>query len=176
MARKHKIAIIGPESSGKSWLADSLARSFDDVYAEEKARSFLENSKEEYTQSDLLTIAQLQVEEEEQKLKEAEKYLFCDTNLLVIIIWFEWKYGSRSSKLKSLFNPANYSLHLLCYPDLPYEEDPLREHPNEKDRLAIYKKYEDRLKELKIPYKVIKGSGDLRLKNAISAIDSHFTS
>jgi nicotinamide riboside kinase len=94
----------------------------------------------------------------------------------VIKIWAEWKYRKVDPELLSLWEPKTYDLHLLCYPDLPYEDDPLRENPDPEDRLALFNKYQSELVKSKVPFELIKGNGDSRLKKAKEVLDSRFTS
>ena len=53
-----RIAITGPESTGKSTLAESLAVHFKGALIPEFARTYLENKTEKYSQSDIDFIAQ----------------------------------------------------------------------------------------------------------------------
>ena len=171
MERVIKIAILGPESSGKSTLAAELADHFHTSYAKEIAREYLDQQKGEYILEDLLKMARMQLEEEETKEQLANGFLFCDTNLLNFLIWSEVKFGRVDEQLKELWNPLSYQLTLLCYPDLPYEEDALREHPLEADQLHLFHLHEEYLKSSNSNYVVIKGIGKERLQNAIKAID-----
>lgn len=176
MGKKRRIAIVGPESSGKSDLSKSLGQEFDEPWVKEVSRAYLEAQNGKYEESDLLKIAKLQLEEEEKLFSEAKRFLFCDTNLLVIKIWAEWKYHKVDSELLNLWEPGNYDLHLLCYPDLPYEDDPLRENPDPEDRLTLFNKYQAELINSRVPFKLIKGKGKSRLKKAKEILDSQFTS
>ncbi|HRH35688.1 MAG TPA: ATP-binding protein, partial [Catalimonadaceae bacterium] len=76
-----KIAIVGPESTGKSELAKDLAAHFETTWVPEVARTFLHTLNRPYNREDVERIARLQVEEEEKKEKEANEILFCDTTL-----------------------------------------------------------------------------------------------
>jgi len=176
MGKKRRVAIVGPESSGKTELSKSLAQEFAEPWAKEMSRPFLESQGGAYAESDLLKIAHLQLEEEARQWSKAKGYLFCDTNLLVIKVWAEWKYQRVDPGLMSLWKPQQYDLHLLCYPDLPYEDDPLRENPNPEDRIALFERYKTELTSLKVPFYLISGTGESRLKKAKEILDSHFTS
>lgn len=167
-----KIAIVGPESSGKSSLSVELAQHFHTSCATEVARDYLADKNGSYDQRDLLEIAKLQLQEEAEKSNDAEKFLICDTNLLNIVIWSDIKYGTVDPLLYSLWEPNNYKLSLLCYPDLPYESDPLREHPSEKDRIKLFNIHQKHLEKYNSNYVIIKGIGEERIKNAIESIES----
>ena len=166
-----KIAILGPESSGKTTLCQQLAKYYSSPIVTEIAREFLDRQGGNYKQEDLLLIAKEQLAEENQMSYDPGQFLICDTNLLNILIWSEVKYGSIDPELKELWNPNEYQLSLICYPDLPYESDELREHPDLEDRLHLFHLHEEYLKASDSNYVIIKGIGKKRLQNAIEAID-----
>src|SRR5690606_33055147 len=87
-----KIAIIGPESTGKSTLTKALASKFGEPWVEEYARPYLEKLDREYQYGDLLEIAKGQLKLEDQREKLAKRMLFCDTNLYVIKVWSDHKF------------------------------------------------------------------------------------
>ena len=66
--------------------------------------------------------------------------------------------------------PEPQRRYLLCPPDLPWEADPLRENPHDRERL--YDLYRRRLMDLGAIYQVISGVGVGRSGAAISAIDA----
>ena len=138
----NKIVLVGPESTGKTTLAQQLTIHFKTVCTTEMARPFLELQKGNYNYEDLEKIARIQVEEEKNKLKKAKKILICDTNLLVIKVWSEYKYDQCASFILNNLATENNELYLLCYPDFAWQYDDLREHPDEKERLKIFKPYE----------------------------------
>ena len=80
-----KIAMFGPESTGKTTLASQLAVEFNTVWIPEFARDFLQYkwdlSQQICTQEDLIPIAIGQIKLENEALSNANKILFCDTNV-----------------------------------------------------------------------------------------------
>ena len=60
-----KIVVIGPESTGKSTRAESLAKQYDTVWCPEYAREYLLKNGMDYRYEDLLTIAKGQIAGEE---------------------------------------------------------------------------------------------------------------
>ena len=168
----YKIAITGPESTGKSYLAKALAKHFDCNWVPEYAREYLTERNGAYTQVDLIKIldGQLNSEKEEELIKN--KFLFCDSDPLVILIWSKVKFKAVDEKIESAWKNHNYDLHLLLYPDLAWEYDPLRE--NKDDRLALFSLYRSKLQSSKRPFVIIKGSEHERLNSAIEAIENHF--
>ena len=90
---KEIVVLTGPESCGKTTLARQLADRWEVPLVNEAARDYLQN-KDSYKESDLLEIAKLQNAMEQKKTVLPAEKLVCDTDLLVILIWSEFKYGS----------------------------------------------------------------------------------
>ncbi|TAE47462.1 MAG: ATPase [Bacteroidetes bacterium] len=165
-----RIAIVGPESTGKSQLSQALATHYHSVWVEEYAREYLHHLPGPYQEEDLLAIAQGQLAREEAALSHAQDWLFCDTNLLVINIWSEYKYGRCHPWIEAHLGLGRYHLHLLTDIDLPWQEDPLREHPHA--RQELFDIYHRKLSQAGVPFAVVRGAGGQRLAAAIAAIES----
>ncbi|HXH19021.1 MAG TPA: ATP-binding protein, partial [Chitinophagales bacterium] len=89
-----KIVIVGPESSGKTFLAEKLAAHFQCLWVPEYAREYLEKLNKPYTKEDVEKIAEGQLRLEDETAAKSKSLLICDTNLLVIKIWMDHKYGT----------------------------------------------------------------------------------
>ena len=164
-----KIAITGPESTGKSRLAMELAEYYKTVYVPEFAREYIDRLDRPYTQEDILTIARGQICEEELWIQKADHILFCDTELIVTKIWSEVKYGRFDPWILKKTEENKYDLFLLCDIDLPWEADPQREHPHMREKLFTL--YYNELTGRGVPFKVVSGSGKERLMNAIGFVE-----
>lgn len=167
-----KIVIIGPESTGKSSLSEALSRHFKEPWVPEYAREYLEALGRPYQYDDLLQIARGQIHNEELVARQAEELLFCDTDLRVIKIWSEHKYGKTDPWIRQQIQERAYDLYLLTDIDIPWQEDPLREHPDPGLRLHFKAQYEKELETSGIPWVTISGSEGNRLESAIQAIDT----
>ena len=165
-----KIAIIGPECTGKSELSEYLAQHFNTVWVTDYARTYLDNLNSPYTETDLVKIAHGQIRLEDEWIAEANRVLICDTNLLVIKVWSNYKYGHCSEEILQLIKSRTYDLYLLTYIDIPWQEDPQREHPNERE--TLWKIYKNELEQQDIPYVEIKGEREARRAMAIEAIEN----
>lgn len=165
-----KIVIIGPESTGKSTLTQSLAREFDEPWVEEYARRYLENLSREYTYEDLLKIAKNQLAMEDEKEKIANQLLFCDTDLHVIKVWSEHKFKKTHPWILEQINKRIYDLYLLTDIDIPWQDDPLREHPEPAMREYFFNKYTRILYESQVSFATISGSPEERLNIAKQVI------
>lgn len=164
-----KIAIIGPESTGKSTLSQELAQHFNEPFVPEYGRKYLEENGKSYNQSDLLAISKGMVIWEDKMFTIAKKLLFCDTDLIMMKVWYEVKYGECHSWVLNQLTSNPYDFYLLCSPDLPWEADPLRENPEIREEL--FEKYKNNLEKYEFPYKIIKGES--RLTQATEAINEY---
>jgi NadR type nicotinamide-nucleotide adenylyltransferase len=164
-----KIAIIGPECTGKSELAAFLANHFRTSWVPEYARDYIDNLKRPYRKEDLLTIARGQLHLEQTLSLGANGLLICDTNLLVIKIWSEFKFGSCDTEIIQGLENGSYDLHLLTYIDILWQDDPQREHPDKRE--ALFKIYLREIEAMKIPFVEIRGEREERRKKAVEAID-----
>lgn len=166
-----RVAITGPESTGKSSLARELARVFNTVWVPEFARDYLEQLGRPYGESDILKIAEGQLHAEEQYLLEANQIVFCDTDFLVTWIWSQVKYGRCDSWIEKKLSEHRYDLYLLCNIDLPWEFDPLREHPDK--RLMLFDLYHKELTQRGFPFAVVSGEGAARTAMAVDLVKFH---
>lgn len=165
-----KIAIVGPESTGKSELAQALANHFNEPWVPEYAREYLHHFKGKYTLNDIENIAAKQLILENEKLQSATRFLFCDTSLLVTKIWASFVFNKVPNSITNAYQPNDYCLHLLCDIDLEWQYDPLREHPTQ--RVELFNLYKQELISSKANYCIISGSGNTRNNNAINAINA----
>jgi NadR type nicotinamide-nucleotide adenylyltransferase len=163
-----KIAITGPESTGKSAITELLAKFFYCPMLPEYARAYLEKLDRAYNFDDITEIAKAQAQMED-KINNAAPFLFCDTDMLVCKIWQEYKYGTCDPWLENAFQTRHYDLFLLCNIDLAWEYDHLREHPD--NRKELFDLYETALIKANKPYVIISGIGDIRLKLAVTEIN-----
>ncbi len=167
-----KIAITGPESTGKSALAKQLAEYYDTVWVPEVAREYLDNLGRAYRFEDIAEIARKQLAKENSIASNSSKFLFCDTDFLVTKIWSHYKYGKCDPWIEEMVLSHRYDLYLLCDIDLPWEDDPLREHPQQREEL--FGIYHEELVQLKVIFTIVSGTGEQRMKNAILAVEEAF--
>lgn len=164
-----RIAVVGPESTGKTTLAEKLGKHYNTLWVPEYAREYLDIINRPYTINDLEIIAKGQLQEEDRKAERANKLLVCDTNLVVIKVWSLFKYNQCSSAIDDMMVARKYDIHLLMDIDFPWMADPQREHPNKRKELfALYKQVLD---ELEVPYHIISGKSAQRFQRAVEVID-----
>ena len=164
-----KVAVIGPECTGKSALSEYLASHFKTTWVPEYARGYMGYLVRPYVQSDLLTIAHGQMRIEDEWEGDSQGVMICDTNLYVIKVWSEFKFGNCDKEILGYIANRKYDLYLLTYIDIPWEADPLREHPDKREEL--YSIYLNEMKHQSVPFVEIRGEREVRQKAAVDAIE-----
>lgn len=162
-----RIAITGPESSGKTKLAADLAAHYKINYVPEFAREYLLALDRPYTAEDLEKIADGQTTLIE-KAKNLNP-LIVDTEMVVMHTWSKVVFGKVSDGIQKKLAAQHFDLYLLCDTDIPWEYDPLRE--NEFDRNDLFQLYYKKLRELKYNFIIVKGTPEERLLQAVKAIE-----
>ena len=143
------LVFTGPESSGKTTCAIKISEEYQLPLVSEYAREYLMNYGSDYTIEDIRNIAEKQMELEKLAHK-ANPLIICDTDIITLEIWALEKFGTSLVPVDNLAEKKHY---LLCYPDIPWEPDPLRENPE--DRLRLYERYKNYLIELNLPYSIL---------------------
>jgi len=169
-----KVALFGPESTGKTTLAKQLAQHFNTAWVSEFARDYLQKKWDE-TQTvcqpeDLIPIAVGQTKLENDALNDAKTFLFCDTNLLVTKAYSEIYYGFCNPILDKAAKKHKYDLIFLTAIDVPWEKDDLRDKPTERE--AVFEKFKSVLIENNKPFIVLSGNKEDRLQKAISIVNN----
>ncbi len=162
-----RIAIVGPESCGKTSLARALAQQLSAPWVPEFSRSwFAAQQRNSYCLDDIIAIAHGQLALEEQLARDHD-WLICDTTVLVCIIWAEVRFGHCPAELSALWRPQDYALHLLTAADLPWQADPLRENPIDRD--ALFERYAHALDAASVNPVIVQGIGAARIDGALAA-------
>jgi NadR type nicotinamide-nucleotide adenylyltransferase len=165
-----KVVIIGPESTGKSTLSQALARELHTVWVPEYAREYLEAREDSYQESDLLEIAKGQIRTEDEYLARANDTLICDTDLNVIKVWSEHNYRRCNRWVLEQIAERRYDLYLLTYIDIPWQDDPLREHHEDNMRRYFYEQYRDIVMHSGVKWADVRGDMTARLSTALHAV------
>lgn len=182
-----KIAIIGPESTGKSTLCEQLAEHYGTLWCPEFAREYLSLHGMKYTYDDLLTIAKGQValEEKYTELAISNKHpdtypeasdqlypLFIDTEMYVMKVWCEFVFGKCHQYILDQIAYRKYDLYFLCNADLQWTYDPLREYPDVATRQQLYQIYKDVMTNQLVPWVEIGGDDQQRFEKAVQSVDA----
>lgn len=168
-----KIALFGPESTGKTTLAIQLADHFETAWVPEFARDYLQekwNSTGKICEvSDMLPIAYGQTQLENENLSKASTFLFCDTNLMVTKVFSEVYYNYCDPTLDKAAKKHDYDLFFLTDIDVPWEKDDLRDKPEGRD--VVFEAFKQALIDNKKPFVILNGNKESRLKKAIKILE-----
>ncbi len=170
MQKPKRILILGPESTGKSTLAAALAAYFQEPWVPEVAREYLEKLDRPYAYEDLLQIGKQQMQLEDELARGAKNYLFCDTDLRVIRVWSQHRFGKVDPWVLEELERRTYALILLCATDLPWQADPLREHPDLEIREQLFDQYLEITQQSGFSFQLISGDASARLITSVEAI------
>ena len=158
----YKIAFTGPESTGKTTLSKLVSETYNGIYIQEFAREYLEKTKGVYQEEDLVHIAEGQFNLNSESNNHTNQLIVSDTDLTVLMVWSLYKYKRIHPRIKQLFELEQFDFLFLCDTDVPWEYDPLREHPNERNEiLDLFKRI---LKENNRNYILLSGSIEDRLE------------
>ncbi len=165
-----KIAIVGPESTGKSTMSAYLAQHYNTVWVPEYAREYCENLTEAPTWQDEINMFKGQLAIEKELAPKANRILICDTTFITVKIWSDQMFGQSPQEVLDELPKHTYDLYLLLNIDLPWQDDPLRDFPTMREHfMEVWHK---ELEAINARYVVIKGVGEVRYQNAVSAIDN----
>ena len=135
-----RIVFLGPESTGKTTLSQSMAAAWED----------------------LLPIAKGQVDLENKAVQGAHDYVFCDTCLIELVIYSYIYYGKSDPIIERYAFTHRYDHYFLTYIDTPWVADDLRDKPTE--RAEIFAFFKECLQKKSIPFYVLKGDLDSRIQ------------
>ena len=169
-----KIAIVGPESSGKSTISAQLAAHYKTVWVPEYAREYCEKLTEPCTWEDEINMFYGQLEMEDKLLPVANKILICDTTFLTVKVWSEHTFGLSPQEVLDELLKRSYDLYLLMNIDLPWQQDPLRDFPHMRE--YFMEVWHKELNILDANYSMISGNDDERFHNAVNVIDKYLSS
>ncbi len=175
-----RIAVYGPESTGKTQLAEKLAAHF-------RAPLVAEYARERWEQlgalglEDMLPIAQEQWRREDAAVaqahaclisKEGPGLVICDTDALTTMLWSDLLYGTTPDALRRGAEKRcqQYALYLLLDTDVPFAPDPQRCFPDPADREKCRRVWRGALERRQLPFVDIRGDWAAREAAAIAAV------
>lgn len=178
-----RVAIVGPEATGKSTLARTLAEHFDTVSVAEYARNMFHDftaNIEGYdlslpTLKDMSTIARGQIASEDSLARQANRVIFCDTDLITTAYWSNFYFKECPGWISKAVEERKYDLYILLDPrgvESFYTDTPEHSMPKAEDRLDLFYWWQAELNRRKRPFVVIDGGDwETRTQKAITVIN-----
>ncbi len=173
MPEARRIAVFGPESTGKTSLARRLAEHFGEPWAPEHAREFWDAHGGTITAADLDAVGRGQVANEEAAAARARRVVFCDTDLLTCTLWNDALFpGACPAWVRAAADERarRFALYLFCEADVPFVEDPQRCFPEATLRRAMRDRWRAALADRGLPTVELRGYWAERERAAIAAV------
>lgn len=166
-----KIAIVGPESTGKSTISKQLSKHYGVSWVPEFARYYCAALTAPCTLQDELNMFFGQLALEDSVVSTTDNdFIICDTTFLTVKIWSDAMLGETPRPVLDALKTHSYDFYVLLDIDLPWEEDPLRDFPGQREHFMQV--WHTELKALGANYVVVEGI-ESRLQNTIDAIDTY---
>ena len=157
-----RVCLLGGESSGKSTLAEALAREFSTVHVPEYGRELWTAQSGALTFEDMRQIAETQIQREEEAAFRANRFVFCDTSPLTTLFYSNHLFGKAEARLRELAKRP-YDFTFLCAPDFSFIQDGTRQA--ESFRLLQHEWYLKELANGRMAYELVAGSVDARISH-----------
>lgn len=167
MSKEHpvrRIAILGAESTGKSTLADALARRHGTLWVPEYLREFVDTEQRVPFEDDQSGIARTQLAREDALARDprVDSFLFCDTTPLMTAVYSRIYWGRVPAALLALEAAHDYALTVVAAPDLPWVPDGLMRDSDEV-RQRVHAQLLAVLRERGIGYVMVEGGLEERV-------------
>lgn len=134
MTKTRVIALIGPESTGKSTLAAKLGQQLPAHIVDEYAREYLQDIGLNWTYEDVLKIAATQRDKELAAIASGHPIIILDTELITIEVWLEFYGMIVPNWIQDHIRQTNYEYYLLDT-NLPWTDDGMRSNKNDRQKL-----------------------------------------
>jgi NadR type nicotinamide-nucleotide adenylyltransferase len=169
------VVLIGPESTGKTWLAAELAARYGVPWAPESARLYVERHGEALTYADVDPIGRGEQELEDEAAARAEAtgawFFLLDTDLLSTVVYSRHYYGDCPAWIEAEAARRAVGLYLLHHVDVPWSPDGHQRMAPER-REELFDRFASALEAAGARAVPVFGSWEERRGRAIAAIDA----
>lgn len=161
------VCFYGPESTGKTYMAEQMAKRFNTEFIPEVAREML--TENIFSVQDIVAIGNAHYDRIVEKLKTANKLLFCDTDAITTQIYSQHYLGIVPPELYALETKVTYDLYFLFDIDVPWIADGLRDLQHL--RKEMFDTFKDALVKRNIKYILVTGDWQKRERIVTEVID-----
>lgn len=168
------VVFLGAPATGKSTITERMAERHDTAWMPEYGRTYWEEHEQDgiLTQDQLVELAEGHLEREDEKLLEADTYLFTDTNAITTYIFSHDYHDDAPDRLRALAEDAatRYDLVFLCDTDIPYDHTPDRRGKQVQERMQRHTR--SFLDHHQIPYHVLTGDVEERAEQVDAVLET----
>jgi NadR type nicotinamide-nucleotide adenylyltransferase len=165
------VTVTGSECTGKTTLAEALARHYRTLWVPEYARQFVLDKGAPPEAGDVDAIARGQIALEDSVARSASGLLILDTDLLSTVVYSRHYYGECPGWIESALAGRLANLYLLADIDVPWLPEP-NLHDRGDMREEMQALFRAALDSRRLPYLVVSGSHLARIAAAVRAIDA----
>ncbi|QVM88327.1 AAA family ATPase [Pseudomonas lalucatii] len=170
------LVLTGPESSGKSRLAQALQARFGGLVVGEYVRHFIEQQGRDTCYGDIPAIARGQLAWEDRARASAPPLLILDTHLLSNLLWSRTLFGDCPAWIEQALLARRYDLHLLLDPrGMPWVDDGQRCQPQLDERLRFHRACRDWLQGHGQAFVELHGDWPARERQALAQVGAGWT-
>jgi NadR type nicotinamide-nucleotide adenylyltransferase len=151
----HRVCLTGPESTGKTEMAQRLERELGLPWVPEFAREYAER-KPDLTAADVEPIARGEMENLDRA--PLAPVVILDTDLISTVVYARHYYGSSPRWIETEAWKRRADLYLLFDTDLPWQADPARDTPGDA-REDLFDAFRAALDEFETRWSIVSGDG-----------------
>lgn len=166
-----RVCLLGAESTGKSTLAEALARRFSTVWNPEYGRPYTELGRvpgRPWTSWEFTHIARIHCWYEDFLASLAQRVLFSDTDAFTTAVFHEVYLGTPATGFEELV-ARPYDLFVVCGLDVPWRHDGIREF--EAQRRSMHERYLERARSSSAPWLLAEGPLEQRLELVAARVE-----
>jgi len=171
-----RVCLVGAESTGKTTLAEALARRLETTWVPEFGREFTlskyERDEDTWQPDEFVEIASVQQRREDLAARDANRVLICDTNAFATTLWARRYLGRSESEVDEIAARGRCDLYLLTGDEIPFVQDGIRD--GESIRHAMHAWFVTALECQSVPWRLLSGDSIDRERQALSAIRDLF--
>lgn len=165
------VVLCGPESSGKSWLAERMRVQLGATVVGEYVRHFIDQARRDTCYADVAVIAQGQLAWEDAARKARPELLVLDTHLLSNILWSRTLFGDCPAWLEIALLQRRYDAHLLLSPEgVEWTADGQRCQPDLAERRAFFMATRTWLQAHAQPFTLVSGDWQAREAQVLASV------
>ena len=172
MTRLFRVCVTGPESTGKTTLAEQVALFVGTEWVPEASRIYAERVARDLSVADVEPIAREHIARADAAAERVAARkgtaLVLDTDLLSTVVYAQHYYAFDSPWLDGEERARRADLYLLCDVDVPWVPDGIRDRPAHRD--AMFAMFRDAVAERRVQFVVLRGDWDARWKAARTAV------